>query len=248
MDPIIRMAAVSPHKRQLTQPVARKPVSGLVSRGPLQEKGEPGLQFAGSVHAAVAPDTMVAQREIQQQHQRDEELAAARLDAQRKGFANGLEQARAVSSQATDEQIARLISIANVLSQTESRLLERAEDTLVAVAYTAVCRMIADIGLTHDTVAGYVGRAISECCNQGEALTIRLNPQDLELMSQVDHDGNRTAVDAPRQWRGDASVALGGCIVDSAGGTLDARLETQLTSLKEILLSARQKRVAGGAS
>jgi flagellar biosynthesis/type III secretory pathway protein FliH len=37
----------------------------------------------------------------------------------------------------------------------------------------------------------------------------------------------------------DERVALGGCLIDSPGGTLDGRLETQLQRLREVLVATR---------
>jgi type III secretion protein L len=69
------------------------------------------------------------------------------------------------------------------------------------------------------------------------SLTVRVNPaesdevkRDLASLTDVTGSGRRIQVVA------DATVSSGGCIVDSVVGVIDARLETQLGCLEEILL------------
>lgn len=75
------------------------------------------------------------------------------------------------------------------------------------------------------------------------SLTLRVNPQDtdevqrnLDSLTEVTGAGRRIQVVA------DPAVACGGCIVDSAVGVIDARLETQLKCLEEILLRVAVRR------
>jgi type III secretion protein L len=74
-------------------------------------------------------------------------------------------------------------------------------------------------------------------------LTIRVNPAEVEELQrslaslmEIAGPGRRIQVAA------DGGVAPGGCIVDSAVGVIDARLETQLRCLEEILLRVSVRR------
>jgi type III secretion protein L len=74
-------------------------------------------------------------------------------------------------------------------------------------------------------------------------LTIRVNPAEVDevqrcVSSLVEVAGGGRRI----QVVGDAEVASGGCIVDSAVGVIDARLETQLRRLEEILLRVAVRR------
>ena len=75
------------------------------------------------------------------------------------------------------------------------------------------------------------------------SLTLRVNPKEadevqrnLASLVEVAGSGRRIQV-AP-----DGAVAPGGCIVDSTVGVIDARLETQLKCLEEILLRIAVRR------
>jgi len=76
---------------------------------------------------------------------------------------------------------------------------------------------------------------------------VHLHPDDLQTLqnepgwtpSQI--GGNDV------RWVASPQVALGGCIVESPEGGLDARIETQLDALRELLLQTRRAARAGGA-
>ncbi len=71
-------------------------------------------------------------------------------------------------------------------------------------------------------------------------MVVRVSPDDYEallvepvLIELEDQRGAIRLVEDPR-------VMLGGCIVESSRGTLDARLETQIERLKSVLLDVQK--------
>lgn len=72
---------------------------------------------------------------------------------------------------------------------------------------------------------------------QQEMLTVRVNTADLPVVEQlrekIDSFGRAKYVD----FVADQAVKEGGCIIESASGTIDARLETQLRILENALLA-----------
>lgn len=72
---------------------------------------------------------------------------------------------------------------------------------------------------------------------QQEMLTVRVNANDLPLLERM-----RERIDAFGRTRfvdfvADQAVSRGGCIIESASGTIDARVETQLRVLENALLA-----------
>ncbi len=72
---------------------------------------------------------------------------------------------------------------------------------------------------------------------QQEMLTVRVNANDLPLVEKM-----RERIDAFGRARyldfvADQAVGEGGCLIESASGTIDARLETQLRVLENALLA-----------
>jgi type III secretion protein L len=74
------------------------------------------------------------------------------------------------------------------------------------------------------------------------SLTLRVAPDSLELMRDRIHSLRETA--GPRrsiEVVPDRTVGPGGCIVESEYGVIDARLETQIRCMEEILLRTARK-------
>jgi hypothetical protein len=73
---------------------------------------------------------------------------------------------------------------------------------------------------------------------------------DSSRVSLLDHMSNELerCVRPPLQWVADASMGVGGCVLRSSKGGLDARLMVQLTGLKDTLLAVRAQRGDGGQS
>lgn len=72
---------------------------------------------------------------------------------------------------------------------------------------------------------------------QQEMLTVRVNAADLPLLEnlreKIDSFGRARYMD----FVADQAIKTGGCIIESASGTIDARLETQLRILENALLA-----------
>ncbi len=72
---------------------------------------------------------------------------------------------------------------------------------------------------------------------QQELLTVRVNANDLPLLERmrekIDSFGRAKFID----FVADQAVSQGGCIIESASGTIDARVETQLRILESALLA-----------
>jgi flagellar assembly protein FliH len=126
---------------------------------------------------------------------------------------------------------------------------------MVALCWETVCRMLGEQAATSDGVRMHVLETLRTWRARG-ALSVHLNPGDLQQIA--DGTAGRAAIDSELeraghtgvQWIADPTVALGGCIVRSEEGGLDARLETQLAALKVALLAARARKTEvreGGA-
>lgn len=78
---------------------------------------------------------------------------------------------------------------------------------------------------------------------QREMLTVRVCAEDLPLLEQMREKitafGRAQFID----FVADQAVAEGGCIIESASGTIDARLETQLRILENALLARASNEV-----
>jgi flagellar assembly protein FliH len=68
-------------------------------------------------------------------------------------------------------------------------------------------------------------------------ITLRMNPEDLQTLgNRLDDLFNAPGGAAPIQVVADAEIASGDCVVQTAEGTVDARLEARLRRIEEELL------------
>lgn len=132
--------------------------------------------------------------------------------------------------------------------------LDGAEEDMVALCHGVICRLLGDHLVTQAGAAQAVRTAIetwlqsSEKQLRGEGVTVHVHPGDLDAMKHDDMLARWLVQQGLRgmAWEASDSVRMGGCIVRSDEGDLDARLETQLASLRAQL--SRSRHGAGTAT
>ncbi|WP_158412970.1 FliH/SctL family protein [Holophaga foetida] len=128
------------------------------------------------------------------------------------------------------------------------------EDEMVALSFSAICRVLGEKIVRREVVAAKVRHAIEQCCGSGAysplvgLVAIHVHPKDYE---GLETDPVLAQWLQKRQggipaWVPDDQVRLGGCIVRSSQGSLDARLETELGSLSDLLIQARASVLPAG--
>jgi type III secretion protein L len=117
------------------------------------------------------------------------------------------------------------------------------EPEIIRLAVKIAAKIIGEeLRLRPETIVS-IARECLRSVRHEHSLTLRVNPtatdevqRNLDALTEVTVSGRRVQVMA------DASVAPGGCIIESVVGIIDARLETQLKCLEEILLRVAVKR------
>lgn len=109
------------------------------------------------------------------------------------------------------------------------------ESGAIEIAYAAVLRLIGERAGDRAVVADIVRRVLEQMPER-TLHSIRVSPVDHALLQQGAHG---------LKLRGallvaDERVGLGGCIIDTDAGSLDGRLETQLSELKTLLVTLHQ--------
>lgn len=176
---------------------------------------------------------------LERQAAADEELKQALASAAKDGYAQGrakaLEEARQAAEEAKlqfEQRVAALQSLAASVAGQADAALEGVEDELVGLCHDVLCRLLGEAAASPEGIRALVKQALREL--PGEPLSIHLHPDDLALLTASD-DG----IDSRIRWRPDSSVVLGGAILKGEGGSIDARLETQLRALSEKLTAVR---------
>jgi flagellar assembly protein FliH len=98
--------------------------------------------------------------------------------------------------------------------------------------------MMGSAAVTREGIQALVAEAAAQAFNS-ERLVVRLHPGDLAALRDAGALEPVLPSGALVSWAGDQGIALGGCIVETDSGELDARLETQMARLRATLLAAR---------
>jgi len=147
--------------------------------------------------------------------------------AHREGYERGLQQWNAAITEA---------------DAARDRYLAESELELIRLAVRIAQKIIgAELRLNPETIVS-LAREAMQSLGRERSVTLRVSPDDLELM--------RGRIDSLRETGGpqrlievvsDRSVGLGGCIVESEYGVIDARLETQIRCMEAILERAARR-------
>lgn len=176
---------------------------------------------AGREAGHVAGHSAGHEAGLEQGLARGQELGQERAEqADRRSRAQS--EANARSLQALGEQIA----------QSTSAWQASAEELAVEIAWTALLRLLGTTAGQREAVAGMVTSALEQH-RQRHVLSIHLAPADFALVVQ---EGEALCAGNPRLVP-DERVQLGGCIIETDVGGLDARLESQLGELRTLLLA-----------
>jgi flagellar assembly protein FliH len=194
----------------------------------------PAPPAAAPAPAQPAPPTAAQQEAERRKIQA--ELAELRAEAERRGYAVGHEKGEADARRQLQAQIERFQGLAAQLAQARAAVLADAEDGVVELAFAALCRILGEQAASRAGVQSMVARCAADV-REREQVGIRLHPDDVALLGD--------ATGHPTRFSPDPGIVLGGCIVDSSTGALDARLETQLARLAETLLAVRAARRRG---
>ncbi len=152
--------------------------------------------------------------------------AADRDEAVRQGHAQGRAEAAA--------EMAALLAEARVHA---GRLREAATPAAIALATKMAEQIIGRaVTVAPEVMADIVGAALDACRPRGDWVRVRVHPDDAAaVIARRDALAGRAPPAAALEIVGDDSVGRHGCVIETAVGRVDARLETQLDALERAL-------------
>ncbi len=168
------------------------------------------------------------------------ELAAAQahqaeLDtAYLRGVAEGREQGELAEQARLRGAMMAAESALDDIRVGEARWLANIEENIAAIAVAVAHQIVTrEVTIASDTVVELVTRGVQEF-GLDQALTIRVNPGDLEALYSAERDGDVTkAITRGREarWVSDARIEQGGCVVEGRERIVDGRVDTGLERL-----------------
>ncbi len=189
--------------------------------------------------APVAPAEAGLNLVLEEAQRYQAELAAAKADADQRGYSEGLARGEAAGRDQWDAACAELVQAARDVSAVIHEAQDVVQQHAVEIAFAIVCKILGKAATTRKGVAAHVSSVLRPL-ERESVVRLRVAPSQVGLYrAALDEVLEEThAIDVV----GDAGVS-GGCIVDCADQSLDARLEVQLGQFKDALVLAAAKPV-----
>jgi flagellar assembly protein FliH len=199
----------------------------------------PVLDTEGAVLSAGTPVARADELLRQARNEASRITAQAQAEGHERGYAAGVEEGRAALAQtrlALEEAVAGVVGARDAfLDQAEERSVELAlllAEKIVGTALDVRPELVVEV------VRGALRRAAER-----DHVVIEVNPADLELVrNEADEVADQLGGVRQLEVVAEQRVPAGGCVVRTADGEIDARIDTQLARATELLretLSAR---------
>lgn len=113
------------------------------------------------------------------------------------------------------------------------KVLGEAKEALMSLTYECVRRVLGGYEMEPAAVSKIVDTMISESGLNEEAMEIRMNPADIDLLSELDE--NLKTKHSKLEFVGDAGLGRGDCVLSSRFGKVDGMMAAKMDRLKESL-------------
>ncbi|MDI6799976.1 MAG: FliH/SctL family protein [Actinomycetota bacterium] len=156
-----------------------------------------------------------------------------REEAFKQGYEGGLAQAEAETKGLIDT----LEMITKRALEEKKKIVEEAEASSIKLAIDIAEKIInEEIRATPDFIKNVAKKAL-QLAVEREHVVLRLNPKDFEIIKES-REELASSVDGIKELEiiADQRIRQGGCIIETAQGSVDARIDSQLGEISKKLL------------
>lgn len=157
---------------------------------------------------------------------------AIRRDAAARGYSDGQAEGFRAAQEQCQEYLERIAELARRAAIDRESMVRSAEKELATLAMEIAAKVIKqELQADPSIVLSMVETALGKV-GEGDAVRIIVHPEDAELVRSKWSE-LRGAVAFGPNWEivGDERMERGGCTVETRGGFVDSRIETQLTEI-----------------
>jgi flagellar assembly protein FliH len=202
--------------------------------------------------AALEEATLRADAAEQRLAELEQEVERRFAEATEQGFEEGhragSEAARKEVETDTAERHKQLDDLCEMMGKEFRDHLESAvQDSVVEVVLAAAGKFIGDKMADRDSIVAIVDN-MTQNIEASHGIRVRVSPVDFEFLNSDDWAPPKRKGGPKLEFAPDERIELGGCIIETTHGELDARLETQLRRLKEVLVETRLKQLSEASS
>lgn len=161
-------------------------------------------------------------------------------ESRSRGLKEGLELAKAEAQRETERQHEAVAQTLATIAEHAEREIAGAEDAIVGIAFESVCKILARDAVDRKVVRAMVRQVLARAGRE-EGVRVHLHPRDCAALrngGKAPFPGKNGRMKV--ELVADEEIGLGGCVVETSGGSLDARIETQVQRLRETLLKVRR--------
>jgi flagellar biosynthesis/type III secretory pathway protein FliH len=170
-------------------------------------------------------------------------LEEARRQAEEVGYAAGYARGREEGQRALREQAERLRRLLDAATHDLQETLREMEPGVIELAMTAASKVIEHEVATHPDVVVGVVRAALAAMGELPAVRVRVHPSDHPIVAAVWSSLDLAGAEPPRELVADPRIQVGGCVIDTVSGFVDAQPATRLDELRmQVLPIAEQPR------
>jgi len=189
----------------------------------------------------VVSNPKVLKREVFEAAQEARDVVSVAQDRARQIIAQAERESEEIREKAREEGKAQGLAEWNrILAQTSKRAEELTnswEETMLRLSVRVAEKIVGEqLRLHPDTIVEIV-REVLKNVRPGKRLAIQVHPSEAQrVRARIDRLRESLGASSEIEIVAAASVPAGGCVIDSELGIIDARLETQLKCLEEVLV------------
>lgn len=207
---------------------------------PKQEELVPSEEQVQELEESIRK-TVIAELEEKYAGELNDKLATVKNEASEEAYERGVidtEKRFEESLPEIEEKLTRLDKLLNKISEFNFYTEDRDNEFLVEVIFESICKIIGEKTITKAQVLNVINYSINQI-NENLSISLYVSPIDFDLIGGEVKNSER-----PLQKINilpSENIELGGCLIETDEGVLDARLDTQLHELKQLLISEKTK-------
>lgn len=163
--------------------------------------------------------------------------------AQEDGFAAGWQEGIAQGQAEAQSQIELIRRLADELRRAKARLAAECEQEVVGLALAIAQKIVRSQAAVDRELVSRVVEAATQSMAAQDIVRIAVNSADLETISRYwseDHDPSYR--EHGLELIADERVEVGGCLITTKRGTIDARLDVQISEIERAFDAAAESR------